>query len=214
MVAAVIVTAASGGRAALVALASHALRWRVPGRWYLASVGLVAIGALAVAVRAIVRSELPSVHALGRMPGLPDVGWFGVFVLTFLVNGYGEETGWRGFAWPALRERHTIAAAALVLAVPWAIWHLPTFWIDSGMRGFPPLMLPGFFAGMAAGAVVLGRLYERANSSLPVVALFHTVLNMASATKGTEGFPAVAVTAAVMVAAIAILRREARQLPR
>lgn len=51
------------------------------------------------------------------MPGLPAVGWFGVLVLAFLINGYGEETGWRGFAWSRLRERHTLGSAALMLAV-------------------------------------------------------------------------------------------------
>jgi membrane protease YdiL (CAAX protease family) len=84
-----------------------------------------------------------------------------VFVLTFLVNGYGEETGWRGFAWPRLRQRHSLGGAALVLTVPWAHWHLPTFWLDTGLRGFSPAMVPGFLLGMAAGAVVLGWLYER-----------------------------------------------------
>ena len=62
----------------------------------------------------------PSLDQLGRMPGLPAAGWFAVFALAFLVNGYGEETGWRGFAWPRLRERHGPAGAALLLTVPWS----------------------------------------------------------------------------------------------
>lgn len=45
-----------------------------------------------------------------------------------------------------------------------------------------------------AGAVVLGWLYERARSSLLVVAVFHTVLNVASAIPATEGIPAAATT--------------------
>lgn len=60
------------------------------------------------------------------------------------------------------------------------------------MRGLPPLMLPGFLIGLAAGAVVLGWLYEQARSSLFVVALWHAMLNMTSATEGTEGFVAAA----------------------
>src|SRR5438128_7236230 len=100
------------------------------------------------------------------MPGLPAVGWFGVFALAFLINGYGEETGWRGFAWHRLRQRHSVASAAPILAVPWAMWHIPTFWLETGMRGFPLFTLPGFLVALAAGAVVLGWLYERAQFSL------------------------------------------------
>jgi membrane protease YdiL (CAAX protease family) len=121
------------------------------------------------------------------MPGLPALGWVAVLVLALMVNGYGEETGWRGFAWPRLRQRHTLTGAALLLAVPWALWHLPTFWLDTGLRGFPLLMLLGFLVGMAAGAGGARLAVRAAHSSVLIVALFHACLNMASATRGTEG---------------------------
>jgi hypothetical protein len=56
-------------------------------------------------------------------------------------------------------------------------------------------------------AVVLGWLYEHSASSLFVV-LFHTVLNMGSATRGAEGFVAAMVTTVVIVWAVRILRAE------
>ena len=142
------------------------------------------------------------------MPGLPAIGWLGVLTLVLIVNGYGEEVGWRGHAWPRLRERHTTAGAALILAILWAGWHLPTFWMDTGMRDFDLLILPGWLVGLAAGAVVLGWIYERTGSSLLIVALFHALINMAGATLATEGVPAVAVTIVVIGWAVAILRIE------
>lgn len=82
------------------------------------------------------------------------------------------------------------------------------------MRGFELLVVPGWLLGLAAGAVVLGWLYERARSSLLLVALFHTLLNMASATRGTEGIPAGVVSGMVILWAIAILRSERAVRPR
>ena len=59
---------------------------------------------------------------------------------------------------------------------------------------------------MAAGAVVLGWLYERSGSVL-VVAVWHTMLNMASATRGTEA-AAPFVSMVVIACAIWILRQD------
>jgi membrane protease YdiL (CAAX protease family) len=206
LVAAVLITAVTEGRVGVRALVATMARWRVPVRWYLTCVAPLLAAGVVVAARAITGTG-PSLTALSTIPGLPAVGWLGVVVLVLVVNGYGEETGWRGYAWPRLREQHSIAGAAVLLAVPWAAWHIPTFWIDSGMRGFSLVLLPGFFIGMAAGAVVLGWLYERTGASLPVLALWHTMLNMGSATDGTED-AAAAVSIVVIVWAIAILRTQ------
>lgn len=211
MVAAFVVTATVDGAAGLRDLLARMLRWRVAPRWYAASLVPLAAGAVAVGIQALVGSG-PSWQELSTVEGFPAAGWLGVAVLLLVVNGYGEETGWRGFAWPRLRERHTLGGAALLLAVPWAVWHLPTLWIDSGMRGFPWWLLPGFFAGLAAGAVVLGWLYERSGASILVVALWHTSLNMASATTGSD-VAAPFVSAVVIAWAIWILRQEARSRP-
>lgn len=144
---------------------------------------------------------------LGRFAGLPEVGWLGVFLLALVVNGFGEEIGWRGFAWPRLRERRSLAAAAGVLVVPWAIWHVPTFWLDTGLD-LDPWIVPGWLVGLAAGTVVLGWLYERTGSLL-IVGLFHASLNMVSATEAAAGLPAAITSMGVIAAAILILRRDA-----
>jgi deazaflavin-dependent oxidoreductase (nitroreductase family) len=210
MVAALLLTPVVAGRAGMVDLLRRMGRWRVPPRWYAAAVVPFAAASLGVAALwAVDPSRPPSRDGrLGTMPGLPSLGWLSVLVLVLLINGYGEETGWRGFAWPRLRERHSLGGAALILTIPWALWHVPTFWIDSGMRTFPLFMLPGFLAGMLAGALVLGWLYEHARTSILVVALFHAMLNMGSATKAAAGLPAACASAAVIVWAVLIMRRE------
>ena len=200
-IAALLVTGRSGRRPLWQAMT----RWQVERRWYAAALVPLAVGATVVAAQVAV-GHGPSWSALATMDGLPMVGWLGVALLVLVVNGYGEETGWRGYAWPRLRARHGLPRSALLLAVPWAVWHVPTFWIDSGMRGFSVWLLPGFFVGMAAGAVVLGWIYERCGSVL-VVALWHTMLNMASATRGTTG-AAPLVSMVVIGWAIWILRQD------
>lgn len=208
MLAALAVTPIVAGRAGVADLGRRMVRWRVPIRWYATAAAPLVAAALALAVQRRFGVPLPGADQLGHLPGLPELGWLAVFGLTVLINGYGEETGWRGLAWPRLRERHSLGGAALILAVPWALWHLPAFWLDTGLRGFPPLMIPGFLIGMAAGAVVLGWLYEHARSSILVVAVFHAALNMASATKGTEGFPAAMTSTVIIFWAVLLLRRQ------
>lgn len=208
MFAAFTVAAVAAGGAGPRDLVSRMARWRVPVRWYAAALVPGIVGLIAVVGLALAGGGWPSATQLSTMPGLPLVGWLGVLALVLVINGYGEEVGWRGHAWPRLRERHAMAGAALILAPLWALWHLPTFWIDSGMRGFDLLLIPGWIIGLASGAVVLGWLYERTNSSLLIVALFHALLNMGSATSATEGLPRIFVSVVVIAWAVVILRQE------
>jgi uncharacterized protein len=204
MLAAVVVTAAAGGL--------RGLR-RLPGRlgaprWWALALSPLVVGAVAVGV-AHATGDGPSLGALSDMPGLPPWSWPGVFLVVLLANGLGEETGWRGLAWPRLRQRLGLRDAALMLTVPWALWHLPLFWIDSGLAGLPLYAVPGWLVGLASGAVVLGWMYERSGSVL-VVALAHTSVNMASATRGSEGLIPAAVSVAVIAAAVVVLRTDRR----
>jgi membrane protease YdiL (CAAX protease family) len=145
--------------------------------------------------------EAVSPGDLSRMRGAPDLGWFGVAAIVLVVNGFGEEVGWRGFAWPQLRQSRSLTSAAALMAVPWALWHVPLFWIDSGFRDMSLLAFPGFALSLFAGAVVLGWLFDR-SGSVVVVALWHSMLNMSTGTEGTSG---AAVVVSVLVVGIALV---------
>jgi membrane protease YdiL (CAAX protease family) len=193
--AAVVATGLIGGKAGLFDLVHRMLRWRVPLRWYLAALVPAGTGALAVLGSIIGGSRVSAVD-LTTMDGVPTRAWLPFLLVVLIVNGYGEEVGWRGFAWDRHRSRHDIFGAALRLASLWALWHLPTFWLATGMT-MEPWMIPAWLISLLAGAVVLGWLYERSGRSLVVVALFHTCLNLASATTATA--PVAAVTSAVVI---------------
>lgn len=204
-VAAIATTGLVGGRSDLMNLARRMVRWRVPLRWHLAALVPAITGAAALLVSIVFGADVETID-LVTMDGVPTRSWLPFLFVVFVVNGYGEEVGWRGFAWPRHRNRHDLLSAALRLASLWALWHLPTFWLATGMT-MEPWLIPGWLIGLVAGAVVLGWLYERSDSSLLIVAIFHTGLNLASATTATE--PVAAVTSVVVILwAIWILRRE------
>ena len=209
MLAAVVLTAVEDGGGGLRDLLSRATRWRVPPRWYAVALAPVGAGLLVLGVLAAAGRGWPTAEMLSAMPGAP-AGWLGLVAVLLLVNGYGEETGWRGYAWCRLRRRHGLAGAALLLSGPWALWHLPTFWLDTGLGDLDLLAVPGWLIALPFGAVALGWLYERTRHSLVVVTTFHAGVNWASATEGTAGLPAAAVSVLVVVAAVVILRHEHR----
>jgi uncharacterized protein len=167
----------------ILAAEASGVRWGVPARWYLAAAAPLAVAVAAAAVLALAGAGFPGWAAFGHMPGLPDLGVVGIVLGTLLVNAFGEETGWRGFALPRFRRWQARVQASVLVAILWAAWHLPVFFLDSGYRGaLNPLVLPGFVVGLLAGAIVLTWIYEGSGSSVLLVALWHTSLNLGSAT--------------------------------
>ena len=207
MLAAFTVASVEQGVTGVRVLLSRMGRWRVALRWWAVAMVPAVTGGIGVLLLAAAGDGWPSVAEMSTMPGLPAVRLVAVLAMVMAVNGFGEEVGWRGFAWDRLRARHGLAASAGLLGVLWAGWHLPTFWIDTGMRDLDWFVIPGWVVGLMAGSVVLGWLYEHAGSSLLIVAVFHTFLNMASATPATAGLPAAVTTATVIGWSILILRR-------
>ncbi len=129
-------------------------------------------------------------------------------MLVLLVNGYGEETGWRGFALPLLQRRVSPLTAMLVLAVIWAGWHLPMFLVVDSFSGFSAGTVVGWLLGLTAGSIVLGWLYNRSGGSVALVAVWHACFNMVSATAAASGLVAAVVTTVVMVQAVVLVIAE------
>jgi hypothetical protein len=123
--AAVIVARTSEGKAGLTALRVVATRWRVNPAWYVAAVGLPVAG---FAVGHLV--WVLSGHAALPLPGsVPPIA----LVLFFLV--IGEEIGWRGYLLRKLLERHSPLVATGIVALAWAAWHSPLYFVP-GMPSY------------------------------------------------------------------------------
>jgi len=135
----------------------------------------------------------PAIVALGNVisvgVGLPASAprasgewyWLAVDVilvfLAVMVGGGGlEEPGWRGFALPCLEKRYSPLRSSLIVAVIWAFWHWPLFWL--GYYGGGPLGVFSYVLGCIPVAILFTAVFHWTKSSLPVVILLHTSINV------------------------------------
>ncbi|MDT5040923.1 MAG: protease family protein [Actinoplanes sp.] len=201
--AAVVVTCMATGRAGARDLLARLTRWRI-GWWWLVALSPLALLGLGLAGATAVGQSLPRWGDFGRINGFPTWGPLTVLALLIVVNGLGEETGWRGFLQPTLQRVLPPRLAILAVAVVWAGWHAPLFAILTTYRGFTPLTLVGFGIGLTCGAVVLGWLYNRTGSIL-AVAVWHATYNVTAATDAAHGLIAAVSTTAVIIAATSLI---------
>jgi membrane protease YdiL (CAAX protease family) len=206
---AVIVTALADGRRGLADLGSRLLRWRVGWGWWALVAGTAALALLGVVVPLITGDPVPAVDDFARYSGIGPLGLLGVVVVALLVNGFGEETGWRGFLVERLLGRLELRTTALLVAAVWGVWHLPLFWIDESFRAFGPLGTIGWAVGLTAGSIVLAWMYRGSGHSILLVAAWHTAFNLTSATAATGDVVAPVTSTLVIVMAVWVLRRGA-----
>lgn len=207
LLAALAVTAATEGRRGLRDLAGRMVRWRIGIRWTAFALSPVALFA-AAALILVPFGSAPAVDDLGRFDGIGELGPVGIWLALVVVNGLGEETGWRGFAHDRLNAAGGDPRRAVgIVAALWAGWHLPLFFFHEGFEELAPLALPGWFIGLGAGAVVLAWLYERSGRSILAVAVWHGSYNWAVATDAGDGAVSVIVTGTVIAAAVLLTRR-------
>lgn len=205
-VAAFLTTAWVSGRTGVKDLLARLGRWRFPLRWWAVTLSPLAFLAVALLVQAAI-GDLPKLADFGRYTGLPTVGVLGVAILAVVLNGFGEETGWRGYAVPTLVSRFGPLGAALVIAPVWALWHLPYFFLLDSYQSFNLFTIIGFLVGLAFGSVVLTWLYLGTGGSILAVAIWHGLFNMATATDGATNIIASAVSALVIALGIVISPR-------
>ena len=211
--AAFIVTGLTQGRVGLAALARRLVLVSRPTWRFLAySLSPVVFLGLAIAVSIALGAPPPPWSDFAVYSGLPPLGLPAVLLLVLLFNGFGEETGWRGFALEPLQDRFGPVTGTLILAALWAGWHTPAFFIVETYRTMTvPMIIGGFGLGICAGAIVLARVAQRTNGSILAAALWHGFYNMTSATAASRGVIAAVTTTCVMVWATVLLVQEGRR---
>lgn len=200
MLAAFLVTAVVAGRDGVAALARSMVRWRIGVFWFVVALAspflFFALTAVALAATG---QPGPSFRDFGLFPGLPPLAPGAAFVIALLVNGFGEETGWRGFVVPRLSRDRSPLMASVLTSLIWAGWHAPLFFILEGYRSFGPGTVVGFFVGLTCGALVLTQIFNRTGGSVFAAALWHTSYNMVSSTAAARGVYAATVTTAIIL---------------
>jgi len=97
-----------------------------------------------------------------------------LFFVMYFVGAIGEEIGWQGYAYPALRTRYSALMAAVILGAFWALWHVIPFvqigrtanWI--------------FWHGLSIVTlrVIIAWLFVNTGQSVFIAVLFHTMINL------------------------------------
>ncbi len=123
-----VMTAVTSGKAGVRQLLRRYVLWRVGIQWYL----LVLFGPPIVLLlgETIFLGATPLNALIAKWPEiftsyLPLVGIIVVFAQLL------EEPGWTGFAVPRLQQKYGPLLGACILGVFWALWHLPTLFINS-----------------------------------------------------------------------------------
>jgi uncharacterized protein len=210
--AAFLVTAAADGRPGVVDLARRTFRWRVHVGWY----------ALALLYVPLTVTVLAFVFYQGEVLETPPEGWLHVigavcalFVLQSVLFQFAEEVGWTGFFQDRLRDRYGPIALSFVVAVPWALWHVPDYFASEGwsletligsLVYFVIEVVLLFFA-----RVVIVWLYEQTGRSVLLVIVFHasfdaTISRLAEdLIPGSNAVRFLLATAVIVAAAVAIM---------
>jgi len=135
-------------------------------------------------------------------------------VAALVVFSFGEELGWRGFAYPRLAARHGAVVGSLILGAVWGLWHLGMLFTPEA--GPPaPLTVALFMADLALWSVVMAYFFERGGRSLAVAVAMHAGAHIDNVTRApaTEvrlrilRFVALAIVAALAARALEARRR-------
>ena len=96
-----------------------------------------------------------------------------LFVL-FFIGAIGEEAGWQGYAYPALRKYLSVLSAAVVMGAFWAAWHIIPF-LQLG-RSADWIFWHSLNA--VAMRIIMVWLFEKTGGSVLNAVLFHTMINV------------------------------------
>lgn len=155
-------------------------QWRGAVPWLVvALLGPFLLLALAIVGAWLIGGQPLSAAGVGVSREFPQFSALGFLVYNVVSFGYGEETGWRGFALPRLQARHGALMSTLMLTGCWALWHVPLFLYRPGYVAMGAAGIVGWLFSLLTGAVLLTWLYNESRGSILVVACFHATVDIA-----------------------------------
>ncbi len=99
--------------------------------------------------------------------------------ILFIGGALGEEFGWRGYLYPALKEKFTPFITALIIGVIWSIWHLPLFFMEGTVQSAIPMWQ--FMIQNTVISFYYLWIYEKTNGNLLLLIYLHAIANTAAA---------------------------------
>ena len=203
--AAIIVTAATGGRAAVKELFRRFLIMRVSPVWYVVALFGMA-GAMLAGVGLFTLSGGTAVIPAASGPASSVAIVFVVTVLLGVVLNT-EEIAWRGVALPRLQAAYGALGASLILAVPEGFLHLPLF-LQKDVAFFQNVGIPAFMLFSFALTVLYTWIFNNTRGSLLIVTLLHASqnawANLLSDDQAAPFYWTVGLLVAVAIAVVAV----------
>lgn len=179
MLAALLSTALFERREGVTAMLRSMFSWR-PVIWIgiaLFSPFVLSLGT--ALIQLTISGQIPAMSGLGKSREFPELGIVGFFAYNLLFFGWGEETGWRGYALPRFQQKFNALASSLLLTVFWALWHWPLFFYRPGYTGMDIGGIAGWVFSLLTGSILLSWLFNSARGSILVCAIFHTTVDIA-----------------------------------
>jgi uncharacterized protein len=206
MIAACIVKYISEGWQGIRDLFKKLVQWKVNWIWYF--VALISPVLLVIAagyVDELISQQSFTMKGFATNSEFSQFGSLSYFIFNVFTFGIGEETGWRGYALPALQKRFSALTATLILAVGWAAWHIPSFIYRPLYSQMDAAGIIGFFMSMVMGAILLTWLYNSTKGSLLIVILFHAMIELMFMSANVTPRMSSYMGAVFMIAAILII---------
>jgi len=159
---------------------------------------------LGVAERLVFRGNISSMIDIDALLISTPLMLFTTPIIFIDPGGWGEETGWRGFALPRLLTRFSPLIAAIILGAIWAFWHLPAFLISGTAQSH--FSFGWFFARDICLSIFMTWIFVNANRNFLVAGFIpHIVNNMAFGAHAVLGIEADAVVMISIAALIIVL---------
>jgi uncharacterized protein len=163
------------GKAGISRLLKRAVDFHLQFRW-LVTVLLIplCVGAAALGLYILSTGQVPVLTMLSQpIMILPS------FLMIFFLQGpVPEEFGWRGYLLDRFQARWSPLVASLVMGVIWAVWHLPSWFMDGTYQSFAPFWT--FTIYDVAVAILFTWIYNHTHGNLFLALLFHAMIDLAN----------------------------------
>lgn len=150
--------------------------------WIILAISVIAIQLASFALKAVAGISLG--WTVSFNPALfTAMGAYFIFEAMFLnQGGLLEELGFRGYAQPALQSAVSPIAAALILGVCWAIWHVSRDILfltvpSMGLFNYALVYMPLFTIWCVGGSIVMAYFVNRTGGSALAAIAVHGFLN-------------------------------------
>ena len=97
-----------------------------------------------------------------------------ILFIFFFLGAIAEEVGYMGYAIDPMQDRFGALKAAILIGIPWAIWHYPSII----QQGHNAVWIAWGTLGTVAVRVLIVWIYNNTGKSVFACILFHTLLNV------------------------------------